>query len=429
MADNLNITVRNSIKNLTNTGSDLFGKVGTLINKSAEEQTVEIIMYIIIALVVLIFIVWAYHISTLNNRDCAKLDKIYANADTRIAPISMETERNKYTASNELFKGNHAVINAYYVKTAYNCCSPGDMKNSFVNICALRKCIQLGARCLDFEIYSTDGKPVVATATVNGELYDSFYIKQTFNSIDLVDVLYTIYYYAFNSDKGGAPNSTDPLFIHMRIMTNEDKTINLIAKYLNEIMADKLLGIEYGNANYGKPMSNNGLIQFSNKCIVMVEQNSLNINTILSSNLYPFINILTNSENCRLIRQSQLSSEDATELLNYNKYYMSMVLPDLSPSSSNFNPANAFQQGCQFVGMHFQNFDTNLEFYFSLFDEMRYSYVLKECSMRHIPVHYLVNSLTKAEKGTLCDRHKTVKTGSTTTTVSMQTGTKLKGLV
>ena len=50
----------------------------------------------------------------------------------------------------------------YYIKTAYNCCTAGEYKNDFVNVCALKNCIRQGARCLDFEIYSVKGSPVVA---------------------------------------------------------------------------------------------------------------------------------------------------------------------------------------------------------------------------------------------------------------------------
>ena len=423
--------VNNSISAISNSTKDLFNFVGKNIlpiDRTGEEQTVEIIMYIIIGLVVLIFVMWAYNISTLKNRDCEKLDKIYYNADTMISPISRMQQGNKFEGINELFNGSHAVMNAYYVKTAYNCCSPGDMKNSFVNICALKKCIQLGARCLDFEIYSENGRPVIATAIVNSSLNNSFYIKQTFNSIDLVDVLYTILYFAYNSDNGGAPNSTDPLFLHMRIMTTEEKTINLIAKYLNEIIGDKLLGIEYGNNNYDMPMSNKNIVQFSNKCIIMVEQNNLNITTILNSNLYPMVNIMTNTEGCHLKRMSELMNEDVVELVNYNKYYMTMILPDLSPSSTNNNPASAFTTGCQFIGMHFQNFDTNLEFYFKVFDETRYSFVLKPCNKRYIPTHYLVNPIADSEKGTTCSRSSGINTGHSKMNVSLDTGNGLRHL-
>ena len=165
---------------------------------------------------------------------------------------------------------------SYYVKTAYNCCSPGGFKNSFVDLCALQHAIRLGARCLDFEIYSEDYKPVVATSIENQSLYNSFYIKETFNSLPLMDVLWYINLYALGDnipgDNTGAPNPTDPLFLHLRIMTNELSTINLIAKYLSDIFQNKLLGSAYGYTNYDvQKFGTLPLIQFCNKCIIMVD--------------------------------------------------------------------------------------------------------------------------------------------------------------
>lgn len=146
----------------------------------------------------------------------------------------------------------------------------------------------------------------------------------------------------------------------------------------------------------------------------MVYKNRLsdmNTQTIKNSKLYPLINILTNTDEFKLFRNSQLSSEDNSDIVTHNKYYMSMVLPDLSPSSSNYNPTKAFQSGCQFIGMHFQNFDTNLEYYFELFDELRYAYILKECSMRNFPTHYLVDEVPAGSQGTACATEQNMALG------------------
>ena len=56
----------------------------------------------------------------------------------------------------------------YHMKTAYNCCAINSSKNSFVNECALKYCIDQGARCLDFEIYSVDDRPVVGVSSKTG---------------------------------------------------------------------------------------------------------------------------------------------------------------------------------------------------------------------------------------------------------------------
>ena len=64
-------------------------------------------------------------------------------------------------------------------------------------------------RGLDFEIFSINDQPVVATSTS-----DSFYVKETFNYIPFVEAMDVINNYAFASST--APNPTDPIIIHLR---------------------------------------------------------------------------------------------------------------------------------------------------------------------------------------------------------------------
>ena len=92
-------------------------------------------------MVIVIFLVWAYSVSTLETRDCDNLNYIYNETDTHIQSICNRALGDKYVAVNDLFDGAHSIVNAYYIKTAYNCCSPGNFKNSFVSICALKKVI------------------------------------------------------------------------------------------------------------------------------------------------------------------------------------------------------------------------------------------------------------------------------------------------
>ena len=39
-----------------------------------------------------------------------------------------------------------------YIKTAYNCCSGGNYKNDYVDLCVLKNILKQGVRGLDFEI-------------------------------------------------------------------------------------------------------------------------------------------------------------------------------------------------------------------------------------------------------------------------------------
>lgn len=419
-------------KNLKNVGNKIadrskkiFEFIANNMNKNSENQLIELIILVIIGLVVVIFVFWAYSLTSMQDRECANLDKIYSASNTTlINPVATRDPYQRpygWKPTSAYFdpSGGNARIFSYYVKTAYNCCSPGNFTNSFVSICALRHCVTLGARCLDFEIYSLDFEPVISTSSVSSALVSSFFIKETFNSLKLTDALYYIKYFALeDSNNGGAPNHQDPLFLHFRIMTNQLTTIDLIAKYLTEILGDTLLGASFGQNNLDQSLSGNALLQFCNRCIIMVESNTMNSATIEKSTLWPIVNIMTNSSKYKSLRASnitQMSDSDRTDLATFNKHYATIVLPDVGNESSNFNPQLAISSGCQFIGMNFQNFDSNLETYFKIFADQGYSYILKPCSLRYTPVHYLINYET-LQKGAGC-----------TTTVSNNTGATVSG--
>lgn len=286
-------------KNLKNVGNKIADRskkilefVANTMNKNSENQLIELIILLIIGLVVVIFVFWAYSLTSMQDRECANLDKIYSASNTTlIKPIAKRDSSSRpygWKSSSPYFdpSGGNARIFSYYVKTAYNCCSPGNFTNSFVSICALRHCVTLGARCLDFEIYSLDFEPVISTSSVSSALVSSFFIKETFNSLKLTDALYYIKYFALeDSNNGGAPNHQDPLFLHFRIMTNQLTTINLIAKYLTEILGDSLLGASFGQNNFDQTLSGHALLQFCNRCIIMVESNTMNSATVEKSRL------------------------------------------------------------------------------------------------------------------------------------------------
>ena len=84
----------------------------------------------------------------------------------------------------------------YNIKTAYNCCAVNTFKNSWVSECALIHCIKVGARCLDFEIYSMNDSPVIGFSSRENNLN----IKESFNKIDLHKAMNIINNKAFDPE-------------------------------------------------------------------------------------------------------------------------------------------------------------------------------------------------------------------------------------
>ena len=132
---------------------------------------VGIIGISMIVLILLMVIWWIYSKLTLDKANCKQMNNLYKDF-----PL-MHT----INISNEQFSHK---LRDYYIKTAYNCCSSGNFKNDFVNICALKNCIKQGVRCLDFEIYSIDNKPVISVSSQN-----VFDVKEAYNSVSFSNAM------------------------------------------------------------------------------------------------------------------------------------------------------------------------------------------------------------------------------------------------
>ena len=66
----------------------------------------------------------------------------------------------------------------YYIKSAYNAFNPDKFKNSTVSMDAGLYTLARGCRFIDFEVFSVDNQPVIASSSVNSFNYkETFYVK------------------------------------------------------------------------------------------------------------------------------------------------------------------------------------------------------------------------------------------------------------
>lgn len=345
-------------KNLGGTVDDI-KSVGDLVKTDSITQ----VMIVIIFLLFLMISIWSINKVGLNKKNCANIDETYSKFPL-ISSIS---------PNNEIFTHK---LRDYYIKTAYNCCSSGLYKNDFVNLCALRNCIRQGARCLDFEIYSIDNKPVIAASTNT-----DYNVKETYNYILFSQAMETISNYAFSGDQ--CPNPNDPLILHFRIMTSNTKIHDEIANQLYDTLSDKLLGKKFSYENNGKNIGSYPLIKLRKKVIIMVDKaNPIFVSTLLNE----YVNITSNSAFVREFRFSEIKfNHDTDELKFYNKQNMSIVLPDLSANNKNFSYRLANIYGCQMIGLSFQKFDDYMKDYTQFFDNSGYAFILKPIELRYVP--------------------------------------------
>lgn len=344
---------QNLYHNLTSTVSDL--------NK------IDSIKYIsvTICIILIIFItIYAINKKRLNSKNCDNISAIY-------------TSFPKLSSFNTTDSSYQYLLRDYYIKSAFNCCCAGQFKNDWVNTCALKNCISQGARVLDFQIYSINDNPVIATSSTK-----DFHSKEMYNYINLYEALEIINNNAFSN--GSCPVPNDPLILHFRISSNNKKMYENMANNIFTTIESRLLEKEYSYEYTGHNLGAVPLKHFQKKIIISVDKSNV---VFEDTPLKEYVNIASNSIFLRASRDYDIKyTPDSNELIEYNKKHMTFSMPDLSSYNSNSSPALNFSYGCQWVGMNFQNFDDNMQFYSLFFDKVGHSFSLKPKNLRFIPV-------------------------------------------
>jgi hypothetical protein len=330
-----------------------------------EKFATYIIMFLIIIIILIIGGFIYYYKDYLQSADCNLMNTLYPTKDGYIMPISSSDP----DCSGSLYD--------YYVKTAYNSCSGGSYTNDYVDICSLKSILNQGVRGLDFEIYSIDNEPVVATS-----IQDNYNVKQTFNSVKFSDVMSTIQNYAFSN--GTSPNYSDPIIIHLRCMsTNQEMYTNLASLLGN--YDSIMLGKEYSFENQGTNLGQVPLTDLKNKCVLIVDK--INNAFLENESFLEYVNLVSNSIFMRAFNYTDVANyHDVVELTNFNRRGMTIVFPDNESNPSNPSGILCREYGCQMVAMRFQYVDNFLEENTLFFDRSRYAFALKPQRLRYNPV-------------------------------------------
>jgi len=342
--------------------------VGNQIMKSMsnlQEPTIIMILTVLIFMIILMALLYYFYIISLPSKECKNMDALYSALNGSIRSINEADPNCRY------------LLRDYYIKSAYNCCSGGSYKNDFVETCVLKDLLKQGVRGLDFEIFSIDDRPVVATSTV-----DSYHIKETYNSIDFSEIMNIIRDYAFVT--ATAPNSNDPIIIHLRIKSTNQNMYKNFAKLL-ENYDSLLLGKEYSYENQGRNLGGAKLLSFAKKVIIIVDRS--NIAFLECQEFYEYVNMTSNSVFMRALHYYDIAyTPDINELIEYNKQCMTIGMPDKGSNPANPSGIVLRETGTQMMAMRYQSFDNNLEESNMLFDTGGYAFILKPENLRYVPV-------------------------------------------
>jgi hypothetical protein len=262
----------------------------------------------------------------------------------------------------------------YYIYSSFNSCSAGDYRDGVVSTDALLSVIRQGARFLDFQIFNENGEPVVATSTEKGNNY----VKTSLNSISFGEVMNTV---ALNAFSDNAPNKSDPLIVHLRVMSNQVSIYDKIAEIFKQY-DDRMLS---ASTSFADANTNFGLFPLHkarNKIIVFVDGSN---NTYLQSDsFYEYVNMVSNSPFLWLLSNYDVVNyPNIEDLTNSNRTNMTIVTPNMGESSPT-NPSILLAQeyGCQIVAMRFQEDDQYLQEANNFFKTSGQSFVLKPEELR-----------------------------------------------
>jgi hypothetical protein len=344
----------------TNNGNNL-PSIASITNNMGENYASYMIT--ILTILVLMFLVgYLIYLSRLQNSECDYMNGLYPSIDGNLKPISSGDP----DCSCNLYD--------YYIKTAYNACSGGSYKNDYVNICNLKAVIKQGVRCLDFEVYSINDEPVVATSTTS-----DYFVKETFNYVRFSDVMSTISNYAFAG--GTCPNPTDPLIIHLRIKSNNLKVYENMATLFSSYDSI-MLGSQYSFENAGQNLGSQPLLSFQNKIILIVDK--MNNTLIECPNFLEYVNLTSNSVFMYAYTYYDVQNNpDINELIDFNKRGMTIVFPNSGANPGNPSGALCRAAGCQMVAMRYQYNDSYLSENNTFFDGVSYAFALKPANLRY----------------------------------------------
>ena len=273
-------------------------------------------------------------------------------------------------------KYNH-LLRDYYIKSSYNSCAGGQFENDWVETCSLVAVIREGCRLLDFEIYNMNGVAAISVSPAT-----SYYEKGSYNYITFDEAMEVISLNAFSGSS--CPNPNDPLFINIRIQSNDFHIYDSISESLTKHLANKMLTNEYSYENNGKNLGAVPIKFMLGKVVIIVDKTNPIVET---TKLDEFVNIAGNSVFLRNLHYNDVVyTNDMDELKEFNKKNITITSPNKSKLAENYKAIVPMQYGVQFNAMCFQTKDSNLATYNKLFEDEGHAFILKPKKLRYVPV-------------------------------------------
>jgi len=303
-----------------------------------------------------------------------------------------ESSLSKVTIKNANNKLFDLPLKELCIKASYNSACSGN----YISLDMLKYVLKRGVRYLDFEVFYVESdnvkkilKPVVATST------DPDFITITSeNHILLDDVLSSAVANAFSSP---CPNQNDPLFINLRIKSNNRDVYKAVAMSIDNTIKDKIYSnpdnviftnVAAGDTvNPANPLSsyNTPLSNIIGRVIISIDKtifpNYINYTECTGQPCYDlknYINWQCGSWDMNLIIYSFITPQKLIQINNDNRTTnvktITVVNPDttflMNKTSKNPKYSDFILKygGCQIVPYRFYSNDSELEEYEKFFN-------------------------------------------------------------
>jgi hypothetical protein len=278
----------------------------------------------------------------------------------------------------------------FYISSAYNAAHSGYQMYDYTSENIVLALLQSGVRYLEFNIFNSEfgdkAYPVVSMGYKQGEW------KMMITDTPLESIFEIIANNAFKISEGkeGVYNPDDPVFIGLNLNTNSNlNCLNLIAFLITKYFPNRLLDNAYSFQNNDN-IADIPMIQLTGNNsnggkIVFFSSDGFQGSGLEEIINYSWDNINNNpNHSMQRLHYSTImdSSFNNQALIDYNRKGFTIIVPHKEGDffNENYDPIKAFELGCQFVAMEFQNIDSNMDLYITKFKD--FSFIMKNADLQ-----------------------------------------------
>ena len=244
----------------------------------------------------------------------------------------------------------------YYIASSFRSVVGKYQRYDYCSTKILKKILREGARFIWLDVFNSDFSsnpmPVVGTGIGKGNW------RLSLNTIPFEDCCKAIATTAFTSGK--VNNYKDPLIIALNLNTQKNMySLDKMKEYIIKHLGARLLSVHYG---YSKINMGEVLIQKLKEKIIIFTSEGFETST-----LEELVNYTWNKKDLKNImyksidpnvKELEFIKEDTTALKDFNTKSLTIVTPDPDTIfSRQYEPKYAWNLGCQFVSMYYQNID------------------------------------------------------------------------